>query len=218
MNGSASRSDGLRVVHEARRFVVVDKPAGMLSVPGKTEPDCAAARVAAMYPDATGPMVCHRLDQATSGLLVLALDAEAQRFISLQFQRRRVEKVYEALVWGVPEAREGRVELPLRTDWPNRPRQMVDFERGKRAVTEWRVLEETEIGGEPASRLEMRPITGKTHQLRVHAADARGIGRPMVGDEIYGRAAERLMLHARELVLTDPETLRRVRVGSVVAF
>jgi len=197
---------------------VVNKPAGMLSVPGKTEPDCAASRIAAMYPAATGPMVCHRLDQATSGLLVLALDAEAQRFISLQFQRRRVEKVYEALVWGVPEAREGRVELPLRTDWPNRPRQMVDFERGKRAVTQWRVLEETEIDGEPATRLEMRPITGKTHQLRVHAADARGIGRPMVGDEIYGRPDERLMLHARALVLTDPETLRRMRFESPLPF
>lgn len=225
MNGSASPSDGFRVVHAGRRFVVVDKPAGMLSVPGRGQDkaECAASRVLAMFPDATGPMICHRLDQATSGLLVVALDAAAQSFISLQFQRRRVEKVYEALVRGVPAARSGRVELPLIADWPNRPRQIVDHERGKRAVTEWRVVEELERNGRPAARLELVPITGKTHQLRVHAmtpAAEGGIGCPIVGDGIYDAEfpAERLMLHARELVLTDPETLRRERISSEAGF
>lgn len=225
MNGSALHGDGFRVVVARRRFVVVDKPAGLLSVPGigSEKADCAASRVAAMFPDATGPLVCHRLDMATSGLLVFGLDADAQRLISLQFQRRRVVKRYEALLRGEPETQSGRVTLPLMTDWPNRPMQKVDHEMGKRAETLWQVIERISWQGQIVTRVEMMPITGKTHQLRVHAvtpSENGGIGCPIVGDEIYdsGFPSERLMLHARSLEFTDPETLRRVRVLSTVPF
>jgi tRNA pseudouridine32 synthase/23S rRNA pseudouridine746 synthase len=225
MNGSASPTDGFRLVHAGPRLVVVDKPAGLLSVPGRgaDKADCAAARVAQLFPHATGPIVCHRLDQATSGLLVFALDPDAQAFISLQFQRRRVEKHYIALVRGVPDSPAGRVELPLRADWPNRPRQRVDRAHGRPALTRWRLLEPTTFAGHPAAVLELTPITGKTHQLRVHAATPAavgGIGCPILGDEIYDPdfPAPRLMLHAARLVLTDPDTLRRARFESEPGF
>lgn len=202
----------------------------MLSVPGRGEDNqvCACSHVAARYPSATGPMVCHRLDQPTSGLIVFALDHDAQRHISLQFQRRRAEKRYVALLRGRPDADAGMVDLPLRTDWINRPRQMVDFEQGARAITHWRVVEvEAGVGPEAAggvrTRVEFRPITGKTHQLRMHAWAGRevgGLGCPIVGDELYDpdHPAERLMLHASELTITDPDTLRRVTVRSEPPF
>jgi len=229
MNGSALHEDGLRVLVATQRFVVIDKPAGLLSVPGigQDKTDCAASRVQAMFPHATGPLVCHRLDRATSGLLIFGLDADAQRLISLQFQRGRVEKRYEALLRGEPKTESGRVTLPLITDWPNRPKQKVDHETGKRAETLWRVIGRTSwpVHGQdqPATRVEMTPITGKTHQLRVHAmvaSEAGGIGCPIFGDELYDPAfpAERLMLHAKSLAFTDPDSLRRVRVASVVPF
>lgn len=215
------------MVFEHPRFVVIDKPAGMLSVPGRSEAnqECACSHVVRLYPRASGPMVCHRLDQATSGLIVYALDHDAQRHISLQFQRHRAEKRYVALLRGRPETDTGTVELPLRTDWPNRPRQMVDFELGKRALTHWRRIEEfpAEAGGEVRTRVEFRPITGKTHQLRMHAAVALefgGLGCPIVGDELYDpeHPADRLMLHASELTVTDPDTLRRVTARSLPPF
>lgn len=216
----------IRVLFEHPRFVVIDKPAGMLSVPGRSAENrvCACSHVAARYPSASGPMICHRLDQPTSGLLVFALDHDAQRHISLQFQRRRVDKRYIALVRGRPDADQGAVDLPLRTDWPNRPRQMVDLEHGARALTHWRVLgtEPDQTGGQ-RTRVEFRPITGKTHQLRMHALASRqigGLGCPIVGDELYDpeHPADRLLLHAGELTMTDPDTLRRVTVRSQAPF
>jgi tRNA pseudouridine32 synthase / 23S rRNA pseudouridine746 synthase len=225
MNGSALGSDGLRVIRADRRFVVVDKPAGLLSVPGlgAAGVDNVASRVAAMFPGADGPLVCHRLDQATSGVMVFGLDADAQRLISLQFQNGRVDKRYEALVWGEPGAEAGRVTLPLVADWPNRPMQKVDHEQGKRAETLWRVIGREALDGSAVTRLELTPLTGKTHQLRLHAAAAAedgGIGCPIVGDTLYDpeRAAVRLMLHARWMEFTDPETLRRVWFESAVPF
>jgi tRNA pseudouridine32 synthase / 23S rRNA pseudouridine746 synthase len=225
MYGSASGNDGLRIVCTHRRFVVVDKPAGLLSVPGLGPAglDCLATRVAAAFPDASGPLVCHRLDQATSGVMVFGLDADAQRLISLQFQYGRVDKRYEALVWGEPAGKAGRVTLPLTADWPNRPMQKVDHEQGKRAETLWRVIGRGEVDGSLVTRLELTPLTGRTHQLRIHAATPAkdgGIGCPIVGDTLYDpqRVAARLMLHARWIEFTDPETLRRVRFESGVPF
>jgi len=223
MNGSAQDASerSIRVIFEHARLVVVEKPAGLLSVPGRGDgkQECACAQVARLYSQSRGPWVCHRLDQATSGLIVFALDPEAQRHLSMQFQRGRVDKRYIALLRGRPDREQGRVELPLRADWPNRPKQMVDPEHGKRAVTLWRVVGEA---GEH-TRVEFHPITGKTHQLRVHAAapaEMGGIGCPIVGDELYDPAhpAARLMLHASMLTLTDPDTLRRVTVRSEAPF
>ncbi|MCE4539273.1 pseudouridine synthase [Pelomonas sp. P7] len=183
----------MRVVHADDRMVVVDKPAGLLSVPGRTEPDCASARVQALYPDA---LIVHRLDQATSGLLLFARGAQAQRELSADFAERRVGKVYVAVVAGRLQG-EGLIDLPLGADWPNRPRQQVDHQHGKPSQTRWRVL-----GHEgDHTRLRLEPLTGRSHQLRVHLA---ALGHPILGDTLYGMAdtaaaSPRLLLHASEL-------------------
>lgn len=218
----------LRIIHATERYVVVDKPAGLLSVPGKgpEKQDCAVARVRERFPRATGPMVVHRLDMDTSGLLIVALDAEGQRELSMRFAAREVEKRYVALLDGIVEQNCGEVRLPLRPDVENRPVQIVDFVHGNEAITEWKVVSR-EID---RTRVEMTPLTGKTHQLRVHAAVPRdaivmpdgsrtgGIGHAIVGDVLYGREARdtsllsdgnatresRLMLHAAYLALTTP--------------
>lgn len=212
---------GLDIIHADRRVVVVNKPAGLLSVPGRgaDKADCVAARVRAAFPDARGPLVAHRLDMDTSGLIVLGLDPHAQRFLSLQFERRRVEKRYTALVEGVPSRDRGEISLPLRADWPNRPRQIVCFESGRPAATRWRVRSiETD-----RARVEFEPVTGRTHQLRVHAADARGLGHAILGDPLYApqharEGAARLMLHASRLSLRLPGTRRLVDFLSPAPF
>jgi tRNA pseudouridine32 synthase/23S rRNA pseudouridine746 synthase len=183
----------MRVVHADDRLVVIDKPAGLLSVPGRTEPDCASARVQALYPDA---LVVHRLDQATSGLLLFARGLQAQRELSADFAERRVGKRYVAVVAGHLEG-EGLIDLPLGADWPNRPRQQVDLERGKPSQTRWRVL--AHEGGH--TRVALEPLTGRSHQLRVHLAH---LGHAILGDTIYAAldiaaASPRLLLHASEL-------------------
>jgi tRNA pseudouridine32 synthase / 23S rRNA pseudouridine746 synthase len=183
----------MRVVHVDDRLVVIDKPAGLLSVPGRTEPDCASARVQALYQDA---LVVHRLDQATSGLLLFARALDAQRQLSADFAERRVDKLYVAVIAGRLEGA-GLIDLPLAADWPNRPRQQVDVERGKPSQTRWHVL-----GHEgPRTRVALEPLTGRTHQLRVHLAH---IGHAILGDTLYAApdiaaASPRLLLHASEL-------------------
>lgn len=211
----------LRLVHVDQRFVVVDKPAGLLSVPGRgpDKADCVIARVLELFPEATGPMVVHRLDMDTSGLLVVALDAGAQRDLSVQFQDRLTRKAYIALVDGVIERDTGYVDLPLRVDWPNRPIQIVCMEEGKPAQTEYRVLaRETE-----RTRLELIPVTGRTHQLRVHCADPQGLGAPILGDRLYAQGPARddhprLMLHAARLSIRPPGSKRLVDFESEVPF
>lgn len=183
--------------------MVIDKPPWMLSVPGKgpQKQDCAVARVRAMFPEALGPMVVHRLDMETSGLMVVALDAPTQRALSMQFENRRVAKAYIALLDGLIAADGGTIDLPIRADIENRPMQVVDHARGRPAVTRWRVLaRETD-----RTRVCFEPQTGRTHQLRVHAA--LGLGHPIVGDVLYGSGGQdRLMLHAEYLGFTDPDT------------
>lgn len=183
----------MRIVHADDRLVVIDKPAGLLSVPGRTEPDCASARVQAIYPDA---LIVHRLDQATSGLLLFARGPEAQRELSADFAERRVGKVYVAIVAGRLEG-EGLVDLPLGADWPNRPRQQVDHAGGKPSQTRWRALSH-ENGH---TRVALEPLTGRSHQLRVHMA---ALGHAILGDALYASsgvasASPRLLLHASEL-------------------
>ena len=183
----------MRIVHADARLVVVDKPAGLLSVPGRTEPDCASARVQAIYPDA---LIVHRLDQATSGLLLFARGPEAQRELSADFAGRLVGKTYVAVVAGRLEG-EGLIDLPLGADWPNRPRQQVDLEHGKPSQTRWRVLAHEG----PHTRVWVQPLTGRSHQLRVHLAH---LGHAIIGDALYAApdaaaASPRLLLHASEL-------------------
>lgn len=177
-------------------LIVIDKPAGLLSVPGRgpDKQDCAWARVQAVFPEA---LVVHRLDMATSGLLLFARGAAAQREWSLRFAERRVDKGYTACVWGeLASADWQRIDLPLIGDWPNRPLQKVDFEHGKPSQTDWRSAPGPCPQGQ--SRLALRPLTGRAHQLRVHLL---ALGHPIVGDALYdpARPAPRLLLHAETL-------------------
>lgn len=211
-------SDGLRIVHSALRYVVIDKPAGMLSVPGRGEDkqDCAAARVRAAFPGARGPLVVHRLDMETSGLLVFGLDEDAQRDLSMQFERRGVAKSYIALLEGDLPGDSGLVDLPIRADIENRPVQIVDHVHGRPSQTKWSVLSrETD-----RTRVLFEPVTGRTHQLRLHAASPEGLGRPILGDALYGTrsSAPRLMLHAAYLSLREPSSDRAVEFRSVAPF
>ncbi|MEO8299403.1 MAG: RluA family pseudouridine synthase [Burkholderiales bacterium] len=195
--------EALTILHTDDTLVVISKPAGLLSVPGRgpERADCAAARVQALVADA---LVVHRLDQATSGLLLFARGIEAQRRLSAAFEKRRVGKQYIAVVAGEPAEAEGRIELPLMADWPQRPRQKVDHEQGKPALTHWHRLGPGPISG--TTRLALTPVTGRSHQLRVHLA---AIGHTIVGDELYApaawhAAAPRLLLHAQRLAFDHP--------------
>lgn len=186
----------LSIAYLDDEIAVIDKPSGLLSVPGKGEhlSDCAETRAQAALP---GALIVHRLDMDTSGLLLLARNARAQRIISGQFAKRITQKAYYAVVAGVPQADAGVIEFPLRADWPNRPRQMVCYELGKPALTQWEVT----ARASDRALLRLTPETGRSHQLRVHLAE---IGHPILGDPIYATggaltAAPRLMLHATEL-------------------
>ena len=196
-------------------LLVVNKPAGMLSVPGRGADlqDCMAARVQAEVPDA---LVVHRLDMATSGLLVFARGKAAQRRLSHAFAQREVEKRYVAVVAGRVLADAGEIDLPLITDWPNRPRQKVDLSVGKPSVTRYRVIRRTD--GD--TRLELEPVTGRSHQLRVHLL---ALGHPILGDALYAPAdvvasADRLMLHARSLAFAHPVHGEMLSFDSEVPF
>ena len=258
------------IIADTGRYVVIDKPAGLLSAPSKdgARPDNARARVRQMYPRATGPMTVHRLDMDTSGLLLVALDPEAHRTLSMMLERRRARKTYIALLDGHVTPDEGEIDLPLAKDWANRPLMKVDHTEGRPSKTRFRVLSRSgstlggasaslsraprERAGEratpptppppptgllaqqtpnqpeltapphpttrPTTRIELTPITGRSHQLRVHAAV--GLGCPVLGDRLYGdpSLAPRLMLHASRLAFTDPLTGRDVVYHSPPPF
>lgn len=191
----------LDVLHEDHELLIVNKPAGLLSVPGKGEhlADCLIARIQEVFPMA---LLVHRLDRDTSGVMVFALSPHAQRHLGLQFEKRQVKKTYVARLWGRLEPKTGTVDLPLIVDWPNRPKQMVCHETGKPAQTEWRV----QRYGETETRVRFMPKTGRSHQLRVHAL---ALGHPILGDPFYAKGPARdfprLMLHSEELRLRHPD-------------
>jgi tRNA pseudouridine32 synthase/23S rRNA pseudouridine746 synthase len=216
MMDRAATNAGLTVIRRGEGYVVVEKPAGVLSVPGigPEKQDCVIARVRTMAPDASGPMMVHRLDMDTSGLLIVATTPPAQAFLSREFEERRVEKRYTALCDGVVRDDAGIIDLPLRMDVENRPYQIVDAASGKSAVTRYRVLSR-EVD---RTRVLFEPITGRTHQLRVHAA--KGLGCPILGDVLYGDedSAPRLMLHAGWLRFREPVGERWVEVESPTPF
>ena len=204
----------LNVLHEDAELIIVDKPAGLLSVPGKGPDlaDCLLARLTEVFPETR---LVHRLDRDTSGLMVFARTPHAQRHLGLQFEKRMVKKTYVARVWGVPEARTGEIDLPLIVDWPNRPRQKVCFDGGRPAQTSWKRVSED---GETA-RLRLFPKTGRSHQLRVHCLE---IGHPILGDPFYAqgpaRDFPRLMLHSEELRLKHPEGGRSLKFRCTAPF
>lgn len=201
MSDYAPPNDPLDVLHEDHEIVVLNKPAGLLSVPGKAAhlADCLLRRVQEVFPTA---LLVHRLDRDTSGVMVFGLTPHAQRHLGLQFEKRQVKKTYVARVRGRLEPKTGTVDLPLIVDWPNRPRQKVCHETGKAAVTDWRV----QRYGEDETRVRLMPKTGRSHQLRVHML---ALGHPILGDPLYaeGRARDypRLMLHSEELRLRHPD-------------
>jgi tRNA pseudouridine32 synthase/23S rRNA pseudouridine746 synthase len=206
--------DPLEILHLDHEVILVDKPAGLLSVPGKGEglSDCLLARVQTTFPDA---LLVHRLDRDTSGVMIFAMTPYAQRHLGLQFEKRMTKKTYVARVWGVPVEKTGTIDLPLIVDWPNRPRQMVSLETGKPAQTDWRVLRDE---GQTA-RVRLMPHTGRSHQLRVHMLS---MGHPILGDPFYatGEARDfpRLMLHSEELRFKHPDGGQSTKVRSTVPF
>jgi tRNA pseudouridine32 synthase/23S rRNA pseudouridine746 synthase len=203
----------LEIVFQDDDIVIFNKPSGLLSVPGKEHADCLQARAQTVFPTAT---IVHRLDMATSGLMVMALNKPAHRHISKQFELRETAKVYQAIVFDILQQDSGVIDLPLICDWPNRPKQMVDHEQGKKALTHWRVLERNAN----TTRVELKPVTGRSHQLRVHMLS---IQHPIIGDTLYAHEqaldmADRLNLHAMFLSLRHPVTEQTLYFESKVPF
>lgn len=188
------------IVYEDEWLLVVNKPAGMLSVPGKEALNSVYQFLHERYPEATGPMLVHRLDMATSGLLLAAKDKDTHQVLQALFSGRQIKKRYTAILSGTVSTDEGVISLPLCPNLHDRPRQMVSFEHGKPAVTRYKVLERKN----GKTLIAFYPLTGRTHQLRVHAAHQQGLSCPIVGDELYGKRADRLYLHAAELSFTHP--------------
>jgi tRNA pseudouridine32 synthase/23S rRNA pseudouridine746 synthase len=212
---------GASLVHVDDHLLVADKPTGLLCVPGRGEAgrDCLSARVQQQYPDA---LIVHRLDMATSGLCVLARGPQVQRHLSMAFAAREVHKRYVAVVrgrlQGLPDGAWSVIDLPLSPDWPNRPLSKVDPKDGKPSLTRWRVLAHDDIAG--TTRLELEPVTGRSHQLRLHL---QAIGHPILGDALYAAPpvqamAARLLLHATAITLPHPATGAPLSLQSPVPF
>ena len=208
---------GLDMLHSDSSILVVSKPAGLLSVPGRRADcqDCMITRVQRDYPEA---LIVHRLDMSTSGLMVMARDSKAQRHLNRQFEQRQVEKTYLAVVAGRVAPPAGMIDLPLGRDWPNRPRQIVDHRVGKPSRTRYRVL--VYNATDDTTHIELQPVTGRTHQLRVHM---QALGHPILGDDLYADAidrarADRLLLHAEALRFTHPLTLESLAFSQAAPF
>ncbi|KXU46774.1 hypothetical protein HMPREF2533_01848 [Bacteroides fragilis] len=202
------------ILFEDQWLLVLHKPEGVLSVPGKSEEQSIYSLLRARYPEATGPLVVHRLDMATSGLLLAAKAQEVHRHLQAQFENRSIKKRYIALLDGILPEEEGVIDLPICPDYLDRPRQMVNEELGKTAITRYRVMDRK--NGQ--TRIAFFPLTGRTHQLRVHAAHPLGLNCPIVGDELYGRKAERLYLHAEYLEFIHPVSGQRMVIEKKAEF
>lgn len=220
MPNPANAANALEIVYVDGDLIVLNKPAGLLSVPGRGDDkqDCLSARVQALYPDA---LIVHRLDMATSGLIVMARSPAVQRALSAQFAQRQVHKQYQAVVSGCVEQTDGTwrtIELPMGADWPNRPKQMIDHAHGKPSQTRLRVLH---IDAQrQQTHVLLEPLTGRTHQLRVHC---QAIGHPILGDALYANAdvlvqSHRLLLHASVLVFEHPIESRLMRFTAQTLF
>ena len=202
------------ILFEDQWLLVLHKPEGVLSVPGKSDEQSIYSLLRARYPEATGPLVVHRLDMATSGLLLAAKTQEVHRHLQAQFENRSIKKRYIALLDGILSEEEGVIDLPICPDYLDRPRQMVNEELGKTAITRYQVMDRK--NGQ--TRIAFFPLTGRTHQLRVHAAHPLGLNCPIVGDELYGRKAERLYLHAEYLEFIHPVSGQRMVIEKKAEF
>lgn len=210
----------LSIVYADEDIALIEKPAGLLSCPGKgpDKQDSVQTRIPRLYPHAHGSILAHRLDQATSGLMVVGLHPKAHRYLQQQFENRAIEKEYEAILDGVVEADEGQIELAFRVDIHRRPHQVYDPVAGKMGITRYRVMDR--YARSQRTRLRFFPKTGRTHQLRVHAAHPLGLGCPIAGDSLYGnpKSAPRLLLHAARLRFTHPVTQKRMDFSTPIPF
>ena len=204
----------LEIVYEDAVLLVVNKPAEFLSVPGKDITDSVYTRIKAQYPNASGPLIVHRLDMSTSGILILTKTKEANKILQSQFIKRTIKKRYIALLDGEISENSGKIQLPLRVDLDDRPRQLVDFEYGKNAITDWEIIKK-EKG---KTKVHFYPITGRTHQLRVHAAHKDGLNTPVFGDDLYGKKENRLHLHAEFIEFLHPSTKEIMRFTVAADF
>ena len=204
----------LPIIYEDDYLLVVNKPAEFLSVPGKTIEDSVQTRIHHKYPSASGPLLVHRLDMSTSGIILIAKKKDIHESLQKQFLKRSVEKRYIALLQGYVKSSQGEIDLPLRVDLEDRPRQLVCYEHGKHALTKYEVLERTK----GHTRVYFYPHTGRTHQLRVHAAHVSGLNAPIIGDDLYGQKSDRLYLHAEYLSFWHPITKERMEINCPAPF
>lgn len=203
---NTSTKKDLKIVFEDDDLLVVNKPAELLTVPGKNIKDSVFTRIKKQYPNATGPLIVHRLDMSTSGILLIAKTTEVYHFLQNQFIKRTIKKRYVAVLDGILSKKSGKINLPLRVDLDDRPRQLVCYEHGKKAETLWEVITQRET----TTTVYFYPITGRTHQLRVHAAHKNGLNTPIIGDDLYGIKSNRLQLHAEFIEFVHPSTKKRI--------
>lgn len=204
----------LPIIFEDEYLLLVDKPAEFLSVPGKSIQDSVQTRIQHLYPQATGPLLVHRLDMSTSGIMLIAKQKDIHESLQKQFLKRTIVKRYTAVLNGYVKVPHGEVSLPLRVDLEDRPRQLVCFEHGKPALTKFEVIERSK----GTTRIAFYPHTGRTHQLRVHAAHKKGLNAPIIGDDLYGQKADRLYLHAEYLSFWHPITKERMEISCPAPF
>lgn len=204
----------IEILYEDEYIAIVNKPAEFLSVPGKQISDSVYARMKTRYPEATGPIIVHRLDMSTSGIMLIAKTEAAYLNLQSQFIKRTIKKCYEALLDGVITSKESTIDLPLRVDLDDRPRQLVCYEYGKPAQTHWKIIS-VENG---KTRVHFYPITGRTHQLRVHASHPLGLNTPIVGDDLYGTKANRLHLHAKSITFIHPVSKKEIKIEVEAEF
>jgi tRNA pseudouridine32 synthase/23S rRNA pseudouridine746 synthase len=209
-----AEKEELIIIFEDDDLIVVNKPPEFLSVPGKEITDSVYTRIKQLYPTATGPLIVHRLDMSTSGILVLTKTKEANKILQSQFIKRTVKKRYVALLNGHLKEKNGTIQLPLRLDIDDRPRQLVDFTNGKKAKTNWVTVDQNNN----QTRIYFYPITGRTHQLRVHAAHKDGLNMPIVGDDLYGTKQNRLYLHAESIEFTHPTSKEKIHFTVPAGF
>lgn len=196
----------LPIIYQDDDIIIVNKPEEFLSVPGKNITDSVYSRIREMFPNSTGPLIVHRLDMSTSGIMIIAKNLESYHYLQRQFLKRQIKKRYVALLEKVVEIKKGIIELPLRVDLDDRPRQIVCYDYGKNAKTEYEEIEV--INGQ--SKVFFYPITGRTHQLRVHASHSLGLNTPIKGDDLYGNKSERLYLHAEMITFKHPKTYEKM--------
>jgi tRNA pseudouridine32 synthase/23S rRNA pseudouridine746 synthase len=204
----------IEIVYEDEVLAIINKPAEFLSVPGKIISDSVYERVKKLYPKATGPLIVHRLDMSTSGLMLIAKDEETYVKLQSQFIKRTIKKRYVALLDGILNEKEGYIDLPLRVDLDDRPRQLVCFEHGKQAQTKWEVIEIKDN----KTRVYFYPITGRTHQLRVHSSHEMGLKTPIVGDDLYGKKENGLHLHAEQITFLHPISKEEISIQKNAPF